>query len=155
MSKEKASYPRGYLSQSQEPSVCRQWIDGQWAEIEYKRPQYLINKAWSKKRKKKESKKKKKKYKNGSSFYESKAWKKLRAKVLKKYGRKCMFCGKTQGVIQVDHIKPRSKYPELELVFDNMQVLCKDCNMEKSNKHSTDYRDLPELDIWFEAEKHI
>jgi len=52
-----------------------------------------------------------------------------------------MKCGTESKEIHVDHIKPRSKYPYLSLTFDNLQVLCHDCNMEKSNIHDTDYRE--------------
>ena len=78
-------------------------------------------------------------------FYHSQAWRELRYRVLNKYGNRCQKCGATKAdgaVIQVDHIKPRSKYPELELDFDNLQVLCQDCNMGKSNKYEDDHRDL-------------
>ena len=54
-----------------------------------------------------------------------------------------MKCGKSHVEIHVDHIRPRSKFPKLELDFDNLQVLCKSCNKEKSNLHSTDYRPKP------------
>jgi 5-methylcytosine-specific restriction endonuclease McrA len=82
-----------------------------------------------------------KKFKNQKlGFYETKAWQTLRKKVLRKYGRFCMKCGKSHAEIHVDHIKPRSLYPKLELDFDNLQVLCKECNLEKSNLHCTDYR---------------
>ena len=40
----------------------------------------------------------------------------------------------------VDHIKPRSRYPALELTLTNLQVLCNDCNMGKSNDDETDFR---------------
>jgi len=43
-------------------------------------------------------------------------------------------------VIHVDHIKPRSRYPELSLEIENLQVLCEDCNMGKSNVFETDWR---------------
>lgn len=45
--------------------------------------------------------------------------------------------------MQVDHIQPLSKYPELALVEDNLQVLCKDCNMGKSNQYADDFRAKP------------
>ena len=76
-------------------------------------------------------------------FYDSWAWKGLRYKVLLKYGAVCMLCGATResgAIICVDHIKPRRKYPELELEFDNMQILCEDCNMGKSYTDETDFR---------------
>lgn len=73
------------------------------------------------------------------SFYASWAWKKLRFEVLKQYGPKCMCCGSDHRPT-VDHIKPRARFPELELDFDNLQVLCNDCNMGKSNDDFTDFR---------------
>ena len=94
----------------------------------------------------------------GNDFYNSKEWHRLRYRVLKKYEAKCMACGmspKVHGiVIHIDHILPRSKYPELSLVFDNLQVLCESCNLGKSNKDETDWRpdDLDaELEIVYEA----
>jgi 5-methylcytosine-specific restriction endonuclease McrA len=76
-------------------------------------------------------------------FYNSPEWRSLRYRVLKKYGPICMLCGATRddGVrMHVDHIKPKSKFPGLALEFTNMQVLCEDCNLGKSNKDDTDWR---------------
>lgn len=75
-------------------------------------------------------------------FYKSQKWRDLRYRVLSKYGHKCQLCGatKNQHTLHVDHIKPRSKYPELELDFDNLQVLCEVCNMGKSNRYEDDFR---------------
>jgi 5-methylcytosine-specific restriction endonuclease McrA len=78
-----------------------------------------------------------------SDFYKSDAWRKLRYEVLKKYGAICLCCGAKAGngvVIHVDHIKPRSRYPALELSFDNLQPLCEDCNTAKSHTDETDWR---------------
>ena len=76
----------------------------------------------------------------GSVFYSTKAWWSLRARVLMKYGYKCMLCNSIDE-IQVDHIQPRSRAPELSLTFSNLQVLCRDCNRQKSNIHAEDYRE--------------
>ena len=60
------------------------------------------------------------------SFYESLEWKKLRYKVLKSYGGQCQCCGAKRAdgaILHVDHIKPRSKFPELALTDSNLQVL--------------------------------
>lgn len=76
----------------------------------------------------------------GDSFYFSREWKSLRYTAIKKYGRKCMACFRTGVSLHVDHIKPRSKYPDLALVFSNLQVLCEDCNLGKGNKDSIDWR---------------
>ena len=72
----------------------------------------------------------------GKEFYLTREWRELRWKVLIASDGKCKMCGrgKQDGVIiHVDHIKPRSKFQELELVFNNLQVLCEDCNLGKSN----------------------
>ena|ERR1700676_1411336 len=70
-------------------------------------------------------------------FFKSSDWRKLRFKILRKYGFRCMACGldNTKTVLHVDHIKPRSKYPSFELDPNNLQVLCEDCNMGKSDKY--------------------
>jgi 5-methylcytosine-specific restriction endonuclease McrA len=76
-------------------------------------------------------------YKNklSDSFYESRAWLELRSDILIKFGRKCMLCNETDAIFHVDHIKPRSKYPELQLDSNNLQVLCAPCNIGKSNRY--------------------
>jgi len=74
-----------------------------------------------------------------ADFYDSWEWKKLRFEVLKKYGPVCMCCRSTEWIV-VDHIKPRRRFPELELSFENMQVLCDSCNRGKSNDDYTDFR---------------
>lgn len=73
-------------------------------------------------------------------FYVSPEWVSLRKKVINKYGYTCMKCGFFDKSNHVDHIYPRSLYPEKELDFDNMQILCAICNTKKSNKDFTDYR---------------
>ncbi len=75
-----------------------------------------------------------------NDFYNSREWKELRYKAIRTYGRVCMACGQTNGVMHVDHIKPRSMYPELQLDFSNLQILCADCNLGKSNKFEDDFR---------------
>lgn len=73
-------------------------------------------------------------------FFRMREWELLRKSVLRKYGLKCMKCGAVKCELHVDHIYPRSKFPHLQLEFSNLQVLCRKCNMEKSNHHFTDYR---------------
>ena len=75
---------------------------------------------------------------NKESFYNKPEWKTLRLKVFKKYPPICMRCGNKNN-LEVDHIKPRSKYPELELEFDNLQILCGDCNLLKGIKDSPEW----------------
>jgi hypothetical protein len=99
-----------------------------------------------KRKEKKQSKakvlRKKIKQKNSqkNDFYSSKEWLAIRYDVIEKYGRVCCACGARTKSIHVDHIKPRSTYPELELEINNLQILCPDCNRGKSNRYSTDWR---------------
>jgi 5-methylcytosine-specific restriction endonuclease McrA len=77
------------------------------------------------------------------TFYQSQAWLEVRYQVLKKYGPACMLCGRTRkdgAQIHVDHIKPRYHFPELELTFENLQVLCRECNLGKRAHDDTDWR---------------
>jgi len=78
------------------------------------------------------------------SFYNSEEWRKVRYKALRKHGGKCQLCGRSYKehgvVIHVDHIKPRSKYPELELDENNLQILCEDCNLGKMARDEIDWR---------------
>ena len=70
-------------------------------------------------------------------------WRSLRYEAFKKYGNKCQCCGaspETGAVLHVDHIKPKSKFPELEYEISNLQILCEDCNLGKSNRDDTDWR---------------
>jgi hypothetical protein len=80
---------------------------------------------------------------NKQAFYRSGRWIALRYEVLKKHGGKCQCCGASPrdgAILHVDHVKPRSKFPELALCLENLQVLCSDCNLGKSNTDSTDWR---------------
>jgi 5-methylcytosine-specific restriction endonuclease McrA len=77
----------------------------------------------------------------GNKFYSTKEWRELRWQVLSTSTGQCSVCGRSHKVhkviLHVDHILPRSKYPELELSLNNMQVLCEDCNLGKGAKIQT------------------
>lgn len=91
------------------------------------------------------------------SFYDSREWLAVRYEALKASAGRCSCCAaraSEQNPLHVDHIKPRSKYPELSLVLSNLQVLCKQCNLGKSNTDATDWRwvtavDESRLVAWF------
>lgn len=77
-------------------------------------------------------------------FYQSSKWKNLRIKALAGNGC-CAACGASpknkQGtVLHVDHILPRSIYPEYALNIRNLQILCADCNIGKGNTLEKDFR---------------
>ena len=73
-------------------------------------------------------------------FYASDRWRKLRYKALLTHGKRCACCGSGQEPFHVDHIKPRSKYPDLQYELTNLQVLCADCNLGKGAWDQTDWR---------------
>ncbi|MDO8664098.1 MAG: HNH endonuclease [Candidatus Liptonbacteria bacterium] len=63
----------------------------------------------------------------------------LRYQVLKRDNFKCVRCGRTPasnpGIeLHIDHKLPYSKNGETEL--DNLQTMCSECNLGKSNRHS-------------------
>lgn len=77
-----------------------------------------------------------------ADIHNTTSWKKLRYFVLKRDGGKCVLCGRCpkDGVkLHVDHIKPASLYPELYYDIDNLQTLCEDCNLGKSNLDDTSF----------------
>jgi len=76
-------------------------------------------------------------------FFISDQWIKLRYAVLSKRGNQCECCGRSWSVgnpLQVDHIHPRSLYPHLALEEENLQILCRECNLGKSNTDTKDWR---------------
>ena len=50
-------------------------------------------------------------------------WDELRDEILSRPGVECMGCGSKKG-LTVHHIKPFSTHPELELVEQNLVVVC-------------------------------
>lgn len=69
---------------------------------------------------------------NNENFYISRPWKRIVKQALKKHGRRCQKCGKTENdntTIHVQHIKPKEDFPELAYEVDNLQVLCLDCSL--------------------------
>lgn len=76
-------------------------------------------------------------------FYKSPEWRRLRYRALCNHGNACQCCGVKAAPgspLHVDHIKPRSRYPELELNVSNLQILCEDCNLGKGGWDQTDWR---------------
>jgi 5-methylcytosine-specific restriction endonuclease McrA len=77
------------------------------------------------------------------SFFQSDEWRRVRYEALKNTMGCCQCCGargQKGKPLHVDHIKPRSKFPALALVLDNLQVLCEDCNVGKGAWDQTDWR---------------
>jgi 5-methylcytosine-specific restriction endonuclease McrA len=97
--------------------------------------------------------KKRAKTHKGGGFYSTWEWKRVRYEALRLHDHRCQCCGWRPGDTEggrlvVDHIKPRSKFPSLELDVGNLQVLCNDCNQGKSNVYTDDYRNVED---WFSS----
>jgi 5-methylcytosine-specific restriction endonuclease McrA len=76
-------------------------------------------------------------------FYASREWRRVRLKALEIHGSRCLCCGaspETGSVLHVDHVRPRSRYPDLSLDIDNLQVLCEACNIGKGAEGEQDWR---------------
>lgn len=69
---------------------------------------------------------------------------------------KCMYCEEkilSSQFGDVEHIKPKSRFPELEFEWSNLGFVCSKCNNEKSNKY---YEEAPFIDPYSEnPEDHI
>lgn len=67
-------------------------------------------------------------------FYLSPEWLAARSECLESKGRICAVCGSADQ-INVDHIKPRSKFPDLALEQTNLRPLCWPCNRTKAARY--------------------
>lgn len=75
-------------------------------------------------------------------FNSSPEWNMRRSQVIERDGRVCAECGqriRKSSDITVDHIKPRSKYPELSLEMENLRVLCRSCNSKKGDREYEEF----------------
>lgn len=75
-------------------------------------------------------------WKNGATsiadkFYNSKEWKTVRTEAFIRDNYTCVDCGQVGHQLEANHIKPRSRFPELALVLDNIETLCKKCHDSK------------------------
>jgi 5-methylcytosine-specific restriction endonuclease McrA len=77
-------------------------------------------------------------------LYKSREWRELRVKIIEEQRGECQMCGRSHrkhGVtIHVDHILPLSIDWRRRFDKTNLQILCEDCNIGKSNHYITDWR---------------
>jgi 5-methylcytosine-specific restriction endonuclease McrA len=66
-----------------------------------------------------------------SSFHQDARWRGLRLQAKRRDGWRCVRCGSRVG-LEVDHVEPRARRPELALVLDNLQTLCRSCHIDKT-----------------------
>ncbi len=89
-------------------------------------------------------------------FYKTIEWKRVRYDALKAGQGRCECCGagpKEGAVLNVDHIKPVSRFWHLRLELSNLQVLCASCNAGKGVRDKTDWRrDSERPVIWAEGQ---
>lgn len=74
------------------------------------------------------------KHQASASFFNSTRWKSLRNLALRRDDGICQECkrnGRMATGNQIDHIKPRSKFPELAYEIENLQTLCARCHNRK------------------------
>ena len=88
-------------------------------------------------------------------FLKSPEWRFVRSIVLEKTNNKCCKCGSTTE-LHCDHIKPRIKDSACKywLDLDNLQILCKKCNIEKGTEE-LDYRTEEQKQILNESKTKV
>jgi len=56
--------------------------------------------------------------------------------IIKRDGRNCLICKKTQGEMCIDHILPWADFPTLRYNLINGQTLCKSCHAKKTKREN-------------------
>ena len=74
----------------------------------------------------------------------SQRWKRKRKHIINRDGGVCQRCLHKYGIVnseelQVHHIKPRIKYPELIYEDSNLVTLCKTCNLQIGTSEQLDF----------------
>ncbi|WP_349346499.1 HNH endonuclease [Priestia megaterium] len=74
----------------------------------------------------------------------SSKWYKFRNRIVKRDGAHCQRCIRKYNLIrtsnlEVHHIKPRDKYPELVYEETNCVTLCKTCNLQLGTQEQLDF----------------
>lgn len=84
-------------------------------------------------------------------FFNSAKWKNLRKTIISRDVGICQRCfykfNRIEGLnLEIHHIKPRSKFPELRFEESNLITLCKSCNTQLGTKGELDFK--WEVDEW-------
>jgi hypothetical protein len=75
---------------------------------------------------------KREKRKTNPNIIQTKKYKEFRQKILERDNHKCQECGSSYR-LQVHHLKPKSKYPELIMEPSNCITLCITCHSKTDN----------------------
>ena len=65
-------------------------------------------------------------------FYNTYRWQQLRAIAKRRDGYRCVACGRGGCRLDVDHIEPVTKRPDLALAIDNLRTLCRKCHNRRT-----------------------
>ena len=83
-------------------------------------------------------------------LFNSTRWKKFRKSIIERDGASCQRCLIKYNIIttdnlQVHHVKPRTKYPELMFEKTNCITLCQSCNTQLGIRETLDFEfEFPE-----------
>ncbi|MEW6732469.1 MAG: RNA-guided endonuclease IscB [Acidobacteriota bacterium] len=61
----------------------------------------------------------------------------VREFILEKYGRKCVYCGKRDTILEIEHIVPRSRGGSDRIT--NLTLACHSCNQKKGNRTAEEF----------------
>jgi len=67
-------------------------------------------------------------------FYNLHAWKTLREAVKRRDGYRCTVCGTAAIPLDVDHIQPFARRPDLALDPSNLRTICRTCHNRKRTR---------------------
>ena len=79
----------------------------------------------------------KEEFQKDENFYSSPEWREVRKQILRSQSHICYICNELifdSFDLTVDHVKPKSKYPDLSLELSNLKIACRSCNSAKGNK---------------------
>ena len=77
-------------------------------------------------------------FQKDENFYSSPEWREVRKQILRSQSHICYICNEcilSPFDLTVDHIKPKSKYPDLALELSNLKIACRSCNSAKGNRN--------------------
>lgn len=66
-------------------------------------------------------------------FYNQTRWKRVRVEVKIRDGFRCTVCGATGVLLDVDHIEPWTRRPDLAFELTNLVTLCRRCHNRKTH----------------------
>ncbi|MBW2093248.1 MAG: HNH endonuclease [Deltaproteobacteria bacterium] len=70
---------------------------------------------------------------NRLRFYDSRVWKAKKAEILRRDFYLCQVCGINCSKLEIHHILPYCKFPDLRLDNDNLITVCHACHAKLSS----------------------